>query len=709
MKHKRFGAATHATVQGANQTLIGWLCAKGVSPYLGVTGTDVPEGMRHHRGIVHVKMACEMKRVAASKRLSRLYCYQYQIIGLRLAGVSQSQTESVAELLLPDPTLFNLASYGATIMARRRVLFVLLVLVCSLGVLGFLAQALAPGGFGVLDGVILLAIATTMPWFAVGFCNGMIGLWLTLFYANPLDKVSPSLCAVPLPRDGVEQSVNASQTALLLCIRNEMPARLVRNMTLMLDSLLASGSMQRFHLYVLSDTVDEAWITKETEAIAVVTEQWREQMSITYRRREINTGFKAGNIKDFCQQWGADHELAVVLDADSLMSAQALNRLVDTMHRRPEIGILQGLVVGLPSRSAFTRFFQFGMRLGMRSYTLGSAWWQGDCGPYWGHNAAIRLKPFIEHCQLPVLKDRRGQPIHVLSHDQLEAVLMRRAGFEVRVFPIEDESFEENPLNLLDFVQRDLRWCAGNMQYLHFLMLPGLQVTSRVQLVLAILMFLAGPAWLLAAVAMVALISTAPTLPAVLDLGFLWAALIGLWALILAPKLVSVFVVVLQADQRRAFGGARQFAFGILLETFFSILISPVMWFSQTIAVAGLLFGKRATWAAQNRDDASLGWATAVRVFGLHAAFGLLLALPLVFTHPQALPLLALFVGGLWVVIPLAVLSAKPSVGEFFCRRGWLAVPDEVQPCALIESLQVAQNLSQPVAGSARAGFESGQ
>ena len=632
----------------------------------------------------------------------------FKLKGHRSATLSNDILNPHRNAVANPNAYFNPAYYGAAMMTRRRVLLVLLVMICSFGVLGLMAQALAPGGFGWLDGVILLAVATTMPWLAVGFCNGMIGLWLMLFYANPLEKVSPSIFAES-GLESVEHAVNPSKTALLLCIRNEAPARLLRNINLMLDSLLVSESMQRFHLYVLSDTADESWIVKESEAIAIVTERWREQMAITYRRRDVNTGFKAGNIKDFCQQWGRDHELAVVLDADSLMSGQALNRLVDTMDRRPEIGILQGLVVGLPSTSAFTRFFQFGMRLGMRSYTLGSAWWQGDCGPYWGHNAAIRLKPFIEHCQLPILNDRRGQPVHVLSHDQLEAVLMRRSGSEVRVLPIEDESFEENPLNLLDFVQRDLRWCAGNMQYLHFLTLPGLKTTSRVQLILAILMFLAGPAWLLGTVAMVALVSTTPTVSAALDLSYLWAALASLWILILAPKLVSVVVVLLQAAQRRAFGGAGRFVFGVLLETFFSIVISPVLWFSQTLAVLGLLLGKRATWAAQNRDDASLGWSTATQVFGLHTVFGLLLALPLVFTHPQALPLLALFMGGLWVVIPLSVLSAKLSVGEFLCEKGWLAVPDEVQPCVFIQSLQHAQNPLQPVASIARAGFESGQ
>ena len=158
----------------------------------------------------------------------------------------------------------------------------------------------------------------------------------------------------------------------------------------------------------------------------------RDRIAITYRRREINTGFKAGNIRDFCERWGGEHEFAVMLDADSFMTADAILRLVRIMQADPNLGILQGLVVGLPSTSAFARIFQFGMRLGMRSYTIGSAWWQGDCGPYWGHNAVLRLKPFIAHCQLPTVDDD-----HILSHDQLEAALMRRAGYDVRVLPEE--------------------------------------------------------------------------------------------------------------------------------------------------------------------------------------------------------------------------------------------------------------------------------
>ena len=198
----------------------------------------------------------------------------------------------------------------------------------------------------------------------------------------------------------------------------------------------------------------------------------------------------------FASAGASAHEFAVVLDADSFMTADAVLRLVRIMQADPELGILQGLVVGLPSTSAFARLFQFGMRLGMWSYTLGSAWWQGDCGPYWGHNAVIRLAPFMAHCQIPILPGNGVLGGHVLSHDQIEAALMRRAGYAVRVLPDEELGWEENPPTLPEFIRRDLRWCQGNMQYWRFLFLPGLKLVSRYQLAFAILMFLGSPAWM---------------------------------------------------------------------------------------------------------------------------------------------------------------------------------------------------------------------
>ena len=161
------------------------------------------------------------------------------------------------------------------------------------------------------------------------------------------------------------------------------------------------------------------------------------------------------------------------LDADSLMSGKTIVSLVRMMQAHPRLGILQSLVVGMPSTSAFARMFQFGMRHGMRSYTMGQAWWVGDCGPFWGHNAVVRIKPFIENCELPMLPGKPPLGGQVLSHDQVEATLMRRAGYEVRVLPVEDGSWEENPPTMLDFAQRDVRWCQGNMQYVKLLGTSG--------------------------------------------------------------------------------------------------------------------------------------------------------------------------------------------------------------------------------------------
>jgi membrane glycosyltransferase len=190
----------------------------------------------------------------------------------------------------------------------------------------------------------------------------------------------------------------------------------------MLEGIVGTGEARHFHLYILSDS-DRPDIASDEEALAAnLSARFGDVVPVTYRRRERGTGFKAGNLRDFCERWGALHTYAVVLDADSVMTPHAILRLVRIMQVHPRIGILQTLVTGLPTDSAFARVFQFGMRLGMRSYTLGAASWQGDCGPYWGHNAILRLAPFTEHCVLPVLPGTPPIGGHVLSHDQVEAV-----------------------------------------------------------------------------------------------------------------------------------------------------------------------------------------------------------------------------------------------------------------------------------------------
>jgi membrane glycosyltransferase len=297
-------------------------------------------------------------------------------------------------------------------IAARRALFAALVTLTIAALLALTGYALSAGGFGPTDAVLLLLFGLTMPWSVIGFWNAAIGFVIMRFARDPVAAVLPAVVRVR-----GDEPIKAS-TAITIFVRNEPPDRVIRNLDAMMREIEAAGAAASFHLYILSDTSQSEIATLEETGFAALTEQWRGRVPVTYRRRTVNTGFKAGNFWDFCQRWGGQHEFAVTLDTDSFMTAAAILRLVRIIQADARLGILQGLVVGLPSTSAFARIFQFGMRLGMRSWTIGSAWWQADCGPYWGHNAAIRLKPFIEHCQLPVLPGDGVLGGHVLTRSK---------------------------------------------------------------------------------------------------------------------------------------------------------------------------------------------------------------------------------------------------------------------------------------------------
>ncbi|MEJ8853527.1 glucans biosynthesis glucosyltransferase MdoH [Variovorax robiniae] len=511
---------------------------------------------------------------------------------------------------------------------------------------------------------MLLAFAVTLPWTVVGFWNAAIGLALMSASRDPAGLVAPHLHAAD-PRQRIEAS-----TALLACIRNEDTGRLSRNLAWMLDGLVNSGQAAAFQLYVLSDSDDPGIVAAEAGMVAQLEARFGSAVALHYRRREQHHGFKAGNIRGFCERWGSLHDYAIVLDADSLMTPQAMLRLVRIMQARPGIGILQTLVTGLPSASAFTRMFQFGMRLGMRSYTLGAASWQGDCGPYWGHNAILRLPPFIEHCKLPELPGPPPLGGPVLSHDQLEAVLMRRAGYEVRVLPDEQGSWEENPPNILEFIRRDLRWCQGNMQYLQLLGLPGLRPVSRCQLLLAIAMYLGAPAWL--AFMMLGMWREQPFRA---DFGLvLFIAVMGMN---LAPKLATIVDVLLRAPLRRAYGGAPRIVCGALLEFGFWVLTGPVVAVAVTLFLLGLPFGRRVGWAAQQRDVQRIDWRVALRGLWPQTALGLVLAGLVWWRTPGAIWLWSPVLAGLIGSIPFACWSAHHAVGRWLVRWGMCRIPEE--------------------------------
>jgi membrane glycosyltransferase len=584
--------------------------------------------------------------------------------------------------LLERPVLQSKQAEAAgNSISGRRALFAGLFAVSMVALIALAAVALSPGGFSALDIVLIILFAITLPWMVAGFWNALIGFLILRFSTDPVATVIPQAASIR----GDEPIV--ASTAILLCIRNELPERMIRNLRPLLDGLERSGFGDRFHLYILSDTSDPKIATVEEKQFAELANVWAGRVAMTYRRRAVNTGFKAGNIRDFCEQWGSKHEFAVSLDADSFMTAEATLLLVRIMQADPELGILQGLVVGLPSTSAFARVFQFGMRLGMRSYTIGSAWWQGDCGPYWGHNAAFRLRPFIAHCELPVLSQGEGESRHILSHDQIEAALMRAAGYSVRVLPDDELGWEENPPTLLEFIRRDLRWCQGNMQYWGFLTMPGLKPVSRYQLGLAILMFIGSPAWIgmlvLGTLALARVDTPADFMRA--DAGIaLFVCVLVMW---FSPKIASAIDILLRPKLQHEFGGTARFVANFLVEAVYSVLLCPIVWFGHTIFLSGLMLGRDIGWIGQTREDHAVPFTQAARSLWPHTLLGCATLGILATTQPLALPYALFLAGGPALSIPFAMMTAWPSVGRLFARVGIGRLPEETNVPAGLDAL----------------------
>ncbi|MTI43824.1 glucans biosynthesis glucosyltransferase MdoH [Roseibium hamelinense] len=555
------------------------------------------------------------------------------------------------------------------VMYFRRLVFGCLVLISFVALAALMAFTLSPGGFGIMDILLWSSFVVTLPWTIIGFWNAVIGLSVMRFSRDPAQNV----CPIDAGNFGAPLQ---TRTAILSCIRNEDVEQLEKNLSAILFDLFKSGEAPAFTLYVLSDSSDDVIAAHERLMCERLSKTWGSHVPVTYRRRNSNTGFKAGNIADFCERWGDQHDFALVLDADSFMTADAILALVRRMETNPKLGILQSLAVGLPTASAFARVFQFGMRLGMRSYTIGSAWWQGDCGPYWGHNAVLRLAPFKKYCKLPDLPGTGPLSGCILSHDQVEAVLMRRAGYEVRVLPQEGGSYEENPPHILEFIRRDLRWCQGNLQYRRLLTMPGLKPISRLQLGLAMLMFMGSPAWLCFMICAATIGYTVNGYaPFRADTGQL--LFFTILTMVFAPKIATVIDILFRPALRRSFGGGMRLVLSTASEIIYSAILAPMMAIAHSLFMAGLALGKTIGWGAQARGVARLPLSLAARKLWPQTLFGVAGTLWIT-TQPLAIvwPALPIAIGPL-LAIPLAVLLSSKTAGNIAFGSTLWRIPEE--------------------------------
>ena len=571
-------------------------------------------------------------------------------------------------------------------LRRRRLIVMVLNIVTYAALLYWAAAILSHGGWTVLDTVLLAAFAIGTPWTVLGFWNALIGLWVLHTAKDPMSVVAPFATSNAV----ADQDRISIETAILMTVRNEDPARAMARMRTIQESIDATGQGAAFGYFVLSDTNQPEVGAAEERLIAAWQQAAGPDTRITYRRRTDNAGFKAGNVRDFCENMAGDYELMLPLDADSLMTGEAVLRLTRIMQAYPRLGILQSLVVGSPSNSAFARIFQFGMRQGMRTYTMGQAWWVGECGPFWGHNALVRIRPFRDRCKLPTLPGKPPLGGDILSHDQVEATFMRRAGYEVRVLPEEMGSYEDNPPSVLEYMRRDVRWCQGNMQYVKLLSTPGLHPMSRFQLVWAILMFLGIPAWTL----IIALLPVAAWQAAATPAPFPAAAAIGLYiaffTMYLMPKLAGFVDVLLTRGATARYGGTLQFISSAFVELIFSFLQGSVTTIRTTIFMVGLLFGTTVQWGGQSRDTQRLTAADAFAELWPQTLFGVVVCGALAIISPTLLMWSLPLTAGYILAVPLAVLTADPAVGRWMQRNGLCAIPEDIAPPPEIAALMAA-------------------
>lgn len=485
---------------------------------------------------------------------------------------------------------------------------------------------------------------------------------------------------------------NPGSVAIVLPVYNEDPKRVFAGLKTMYESLRNTGGLEVFDFFILSDsTKPERWLEEE-QSWATMCRDLGAFGRINYRRRSVNTDKKAGNLLEFCESWGARYRYMITLDADSIVSGETLVALYERMEANPRIGILQTAPKIAYSESFWGRLQQFSNHFYGPVFAAGLKFWQGGQGNYWGHNAIIRMAPFMEHCALPDLPGKEPFGGKILSHDFVEAALMQRAGFEVRLAEDLEGTYEECPQDLIEHAKRDRRWCQGNMQHFWLLFSRGLTFASRLHLGNGIMGYASSLLWAIFLILsgifaynrVRSQLSMLPT-SGVGDLIKVSLADHGLlvlcvtFSLLFLPKVLAIFDAFLTKGRTRVFGGGIQCVFSVLLETLVSALVAPVMMLYHGQFVVFTALGKGVGWSTQNRSAGNgLSIYDAFKAHRLHALVGLIATL-LARQASEAYLWWTLPVSGAMILSPLVSwVVSKPSVGEGLRRIGILATPPEV-------------------------------
>ncbi len=559
-------------------------------------------------------------------------------------------------------------------LAFRRWLFLFLTFSSTAAAVAKLWSILQADGLSIGEGLFLFLFAILFGWIASAF-------WLALFGAVARLEGLRLMPLATAPRGDGEPK---SRTAILMPVYNEEVARVFASVRAIHDSVRDAGE-RGFDFYILSDSTDpDHWIAEE-----MAWQQLRQALppdaGIFYRHRHRNAGRKSGNIQDFCENWGALYDYMVVLDADSLMTGETLGALTRLMDANPRVGLIQAPAQLVGRHSLFARIQQFAASVYGPTFTAGLAALQGPDGNYWGHNAIIRMRAFLQHGGLPQLPGKPPFGGEIMSHDFVEAAFLRRAGWDVWMAPDLGGSFEEPPPTIYDYLKRDRRWAQGNMQHARVLIAQGIRTPSRLHMAMGVMSYLASPLWLLMLV--VSALSLVPY-GAPADAAD-HAALLQLAAatviLLYAPKLLALGIVLRDPAAVRAHGGTGQLLRSVLWETLFATLFAPVVMLAHSWYVFSILLGIATGWGPQARNDRALPLWFVIRRYWLHTAIGMGGTYLLWRFAPDDLAWYTPLLAGLLLTIPLVRLTSSLRLGMAAARRGLFLIPSETVKLPVLE------------------------
>jgi membrane glycosyltransferase len=545
------------------------------------------------------------------------------------------------------------------------------------------------GGVTVLEWALLALFVINFAWIALAFASSVIGFFVLVGRASIAQPELPERLT--------------KRTAVVMPIYNELPSRVFGAMEALRDDVAALGFGDYFDCFLLSDTTDpDVWIAEE-RAFLLLRDRLGPDARIYYRHRAKNHRRKAGNIEDFVTRWGGGYDHMLVLDADSLMTGHAVIALAAAMEADPDAGIIQTLPLVINRNTLFARVQQFASRVYGPVIASGIAHWYGRDGNYWGHNAIIRMEAFAGGAGLPDLPGRPPFGGLILSHDFVEAALIRRKGWAVYMLPRIEGSYEESPPSLIDVAQRDRRWCQGNLQHSALLTTPGLHPLSRHHFLNGIFSYLASPFWMFMLLCGVTLalqskfirpeyftdeFSLFPAWPR-FDAERALTLFAATMAVLLAPKAFGLIVYLLHGPSRRAGGGTVRVMASAIIEIILSSLFAPIMMLVQSGSVFQILAGRATGWNPQRRDDGSIPFSDIVRRHRWHMVLGIVTLVTGAAIAPSLVAWMSPTIAGLLMAIPLSWLSGHLGSGLALKRLGLMLIPEETHRPAIAQAARV--------------------